>query len=120
MQHSQDHKSHFRSKIRHIFERLIRKFSYEDVDKYFPESDKKLIANIRKRKESLKRRKAELRSSEKEQKNSDNTHKTSNSKFQEAFLDSDSELDSDDEPNDENYIPDDLKEEKYISKVLCN
>jgi ribosomal RNA-processing protein 12 len=58
---SHDHKNHFKGKVRHIFERLIRKFGYEDVAKQAEgvEGDGiKFLENIRKRKERSKRKKA--------------------------------------------------------------
>ncbi|KAI8916850.1 armadillo-type protein [Entophlyctis helioformis] len=58
LEHSHDHKSHFKSKVRHIFERLIRRFSLEAVEGFVPEADQKLVANIRKRRERLKKQKA--------------------------------------------------------------
>jgi uncharacterized membrane-anchored protein YhcB (DUF1043 family) len=109
--HSQDHKSHFKSKVRHIFERMIRKFSYEEVDMYFPDSDKKLILNIKKRKESLKKRKQASRNQDQEEGEKKVEKK---SKFDDAF-DSGSELESDADM-DEDYIPEQFKEEKGNSK----
>ncbi|KAI9008807.1 NUC173 domain-containing protein [Phycomyces nitens] len=55
---SHQHRSHFKAKLRHIFERLIRRFSYETVASLVPEDDKKLIANIQKRRLQAKRKKA--------------------------------------------------------------
>ncbi len=57
MGHSKDEKSHFKTKIRHILERLIRKFGMGTIEPLVPESDRKLIVNIRKRKERLKKKK---------------------------------------------------------------
>ncbi|GBC02412.1 hypothetical protein RclHR1_04600012 [Rhizophagus clarus] len=54
---SNEHKSHFKVKVRHIFERLIRRFDYDIIEKFVPESDKKLLINIKKRKERAKRKK---------------------------------------------------------------
>lgn len=54
---SHEHKGHFRSKVKHIIERMIRRFGFEAVSKYCPEDDRKLIVNIRKTKERAKRRK---------------------------------------------------------------
>ncbi|CAO0789680.1 unnamed protein product [Mucor circinelloides] len=51
------HKSHFKVKIRHLFERLIRRFGYEPVAALMPEDDKKMIVNIQKRRLRAKRRK---------------------------------------------------------------
>lgn len=56
-------KAHFKSKIRHIMERLVRKFSYLEIEEYIPEADQKLIINIKKRKERSKKRKAVNRKS---------------------------------------------------------
>ncbi|KAI8896755.1 armadillo-type protein [Globomyces pollinis-pini] len=113
--HSRDHKSHFKSKVRHIFERLIRKFSYEEIDQHFPQSDKKLILNIKKRKESLKKRKA---MDDADGNNGKSVVKPVKEKaFVEAFHDSGSELDSDEE-KDEHYIPEKFKDEgKQTSKL---
>ncbi|KAJ9149284.1 Ribosomal RNA-processing protein 12 [Pleurostoma richardsiae] len=54
---SHEHKGHFRAKVKHILERMVRRFGYETVNKYCPEEDRKLINNIRKTKERSKRRK---------------------------------------------------------------
>lgn len=51
------HRSHFKVKIRHLFERLIRRFDYESVAALVPEDDKKMIINIQKRRLRAKRRK---------------------------------------------------------------
>ena len=53
---SQEHKARFRSKVKHIFERMIRRFGVEIVERYCPESDKKLVMNIRKACERRKRK----------------------------------------------------------------
>ena len=54
---NKDTKHHFKSKVRHIIERLIRRFSMEAVEGFVPETEKKLLINIRKRKERSRRRK---------------------------------------------------------------
>ncbi|KAI8810268.1 armadillo-type protein [Cladochytrium replicatum] len=59
LRYSRDHKSHFKAKVRHLFERLIRKCGYDTVFAHVPESDQKLLNNIRKRRERLKRKKLE-------------------------------------------------------------
>jgi ribosomal RNA-processing protein 12 len=53
---SGEHKNHFKVKIRHLFERLIRKFGYDDVAAHVGEEDRKLIVNIRKRQQRAKKR----------------------------------------------------------------
>ncbi|CAN6674488.1 ribosomal RNA-processing protein 12 [Trichomonascus vanleenenianus] len=54
---SHEHKAHFKSKVKHIIERLIRRFGYDTIAANFPESDMKLLTNIRKSKERAKRQK---------------------------------------------------------------
>ncbi|RKP25877.1 NUC173 domain-containing protein [Syncephalis pseudoplumigaleata] len=53
---SNDHKGHFKVKVRHIVERLIRKFGYDAVETLMPEKDRKLVVNIKKRRQRAKRR----------------------------------------------------------------
>ncbi|KAL1887437.1 pre-rRNA processing protein [Sporothrix stenoceras] len=57
MRWSHEHKGHFRAKVKHILDRMVRRFGYDIVNKYCPEADRKLIANIRKTKERNKRKK---------------------------------------------------------------
>jgi ribosomal RNA-processing protein 12 len=54
---SHEHKQHFKAKVKHIFERMIRRFGADLIERYCPESDRKLIANIRKTRERRKKRK---------------------------------------------------------------
>lgn len=54
---SKEHKGHFKSKVRHILERMVRRFGFDAVNNACPDSDKKLLANIRKTKERAKRKK---------------------------------------------------------------
>ncbi|KAG5984702.1 hypothetical protein E4U55_003649 [Claviceps digitariae] len=54
---SREHKSHFKAKVKHILERMVRRFGYDLVHKHCPESDKKLVVNIRKTKERTKKKK---------------------------------------------------------------
>lgn len=64
---SHDHKNHFKSKVRHIFERLLRRFSWEDV--YSAAGDEeasKVLVNIKKRKERAKRKRANREEDEEE------------------------------------------------------
>lgn len=58
VQCSHQTRNHFKLKLRHIFERLIRRFGYNKIHMLVPEEDKKLIANIQKRRLRAKRRKA--------------------------------------------------------------
>ncbi|TVY59616.1 Ribosomal RNA-processing protein [Lachnellula suecica] len=54
---SHEHKAQFRAKVKHILERMIRRFGVDTVNKYCPEDDRKLIANIRKTRDRNKRQK---------------------------------------------------------------
>lgn len=54
---SHEHKAQFKAKVKHIFERMIRRFGVEAVERYTPEADRKLITNIRKTRDRRKRRK---------------------------------------------------------------
>lgn len=53
---SHEHKNHFKLNIRHIFERLLRKFGYDKVESLTSEDDRKLLVNIRKRQQRSKRK----------------------------------------------------------------
>ena len=57
MSWSREHKTQFRSKIKHLIERMIRRLGFELVYKHCPEDDRKFINNIRKAKERRKRKK---------------------------------------------------------------
>lgn len=52
------HGQHFKTKTRHIFERLMRRFGYERILALTDEENRKLINNIKKRKDRAKRKKA--------------------------------------------------------------
>ncbi|ORY11652.1 NUC173 domain-domain-containing protein [Clohesyomyces aquaticus] len=54
---SHEHKAHFKAKVKHIVERMIRKFGIEEVEKACPAEDRKLITNIRKMREARKKKK---------------------------------------------------------------
>ncbi|SNX86308.1 related to RRP12 - Protein required for normal pre-rRNA Processing [Melanopsichium pennsylvanicum] len=56
---STEHKQHFKVKVRHIFERLLRRFGFERIYQLTDEDNRKLINNIRKRKERAKRKRAD-------------------------------------------------------------
>ncbi|KOS21934.1 Ribosomal RNA-processing protein 12 [Escovopsis weberi] len=54
---SHEHKGHFKLKVKHILERMVRRFGFDIINKHCPEADKKLLTNIRKTKERSKRKK---------------------------------------------------------------
>ncbi len=54
-----DHKNHFKTKVRHIFERMIRRFGFQKVHSCTNgEEAAKVLVNIKKRKDRAKRKKA--------------------------------------------------------------
>ncbi|KAK4688051.1 ribosomal RNA-processing protein 12, partial [Tremellales sp. Uapishka_1] len=91
-----DHKNHFKSKTIHIFERMIRKFGYDQVYKFGGEGgQKKVLENIRKRKERAKRKK-DANENEDEEEEAKPKASTGNA-FDDILYNSDSDLGSDDE-----------------------
>lgn len=53
---SHEHKQHFKAKVKHILERMIRRFGAQLIEQLTPEADRKLIVNIRKTRERRKRK----------------------------------------------------------------
>lgn len=65
---SHDHKNHFKAKVRHIFERMLRRFGWEDVYSHGGEEEaRKVLVNIKKRKDRAKRKKATTAENEEEE-----------------------------------------------------
>jgi ribosomal RNA-processing protein 12 len=54
---SHEHKGRIQAKVKHIFERMMRRFGTQLVEKLTPDKDRKLIANIRKTRERRKKKK---------------------------------------------------------------
>ncbi|KAK0212882.1 armadillo-type protein [Desarmillaria ectypa] len=92
---SHDHKNHFKAKVRHIFERILRRFTWEEVHSCAGEDEAaKVIINIKKRKERAKRKKANKEESD----NDVPVKATTGDAFEDVLYGSESELeDSDDE-----------------------
>ncbi|KAI0320923.1 ribosomal RNA-processing protein 12 [Amylostereum chailletii] len=95
---SHDHKNHFKAKVRHIFERMIRRFGWQDVYACAGEGDAaKVLVNIKKRKERAKKKKALAADDEDEEPSGKAKPMTGNA-FEDVLYGSESELeDSDDE-----------------------
>lgn len=56
---SHDHKNHFKAKVRHVLERIIRRFGWDEVYGCAAEEESaKVLINIKKQKERAKRKKA--------------------------------------------------------------
>lgn len=53
---SAEHKQHFKSRVRHIVERLLRKCGYDALARVFPPEHQKLLQNIHKSKERARRK----------------------------------------------------------------
>ncbi|TPX37629.1 hypothetical protein SmJEL517_g00697 [Synchytrium microbalum] len=123
LKHSRDTRSHFRQKVRHIIERLIRRFSFEAVEGFIPEPDRKLLSNIRKRRERSKRQKAVERHNESAAGVLDDldddvlptgsalakSRASRQKEFEDVLHDSDSDLNSDNEDLDD-YLPEALRD----------
>ncbi|KAK6360297.1 hypothetical protein TWF730_006444 [Orbilia blumenaviensis] len=99
---SHEHKAHFKAKVKHIIERMIRRFGYDVVEKYVPEEDKKLVINIRKTRDRKKRRKAEAEEAgeEEEQRGPAKRKGKFESEFEEAIYGSESDDSEGDEEGD--------------------
>ena len=55
---SNDSKNHFKLKVRHVFERLVRKFGDDAIATLVGDDDRKLLVSIRKSQQRQKRKKA--------------------------------------------------------------
>ncbi|KAI0088037.1 NUC173-domain-containing protein [Irpex rosettiformis] len=98
---SHDHKNHFKSKVRHIFERMIRRFGWEDVYACAEDDDAhKILLNIKKRKDRAKRKKAQSAADEED---GENDQRPTGDAFEDVLYGSESELDDSDE--EESTIP---------------
>ena len=53
---SREHKARFRAKVKHVFERLMRRFGAEVVEEFTPEADRRFVVNVRKGRERRRRR----------------------------------------------------------------
>ncbi|WFD19291.1 pre-rRNA processing protein [Malassezia caprae] len=95
MQVQNVHKNHFKGRVRHMLERLLRRYGEAAVRAHVGEEHQRLITNIRKRKERAKRRRTQ-EADEVEAKPRD----IGTDAFEEALYGSASESDeSDDEPD---------------------
>ncbi|CDO72515.1 hypothetical protein BN946_scf184980.g56 [Trametes cinnabarina] len=95
---SHDHKNHFKAKVRHIFERMIRRFGWEDVYGCAQEEEaRKVLVNIKKRKDRAKRKRANA-GAEEDEDDQPKAKPVAGDAFEDVLYGSESELDdSDDE-----------------------
>lgn len=68
---SDEHAMHFKVRVRHLLERLVRRFGYDAIEACVPPEHHRLIVNIRKRKERLRRRKADSQEADMEEEGGD-------------------------------------------------
>ena len=106
---SREHKGHFKAKVKHILERMVRRFGYENIHKNTPDDDKKLLVNIRKTKERAKKKKDAARAAHEEDGESDDEDGKGGRKFEneydQALYSSDSDDDDDESDAQENGRP---------------
>ncbi|CCH43890.1 Ribosomal RNA-processing protein [Wickerhamomyces ciferrii] len=112
---SHEHTGHFKSKVKHIVERLIRRFGFETIEENFPEEDKKLLTNIRKTKARAKRRAAEEGEEDDEEGTNNGKSKFSNA-YDEVLYDSEDDS-GDDEPTNNNNNNRKGKGNQYIMEA---
>ena len=97
---SHDHKNHFKEKVRHIFERLIRRCGWESVyaaaGEGVDEEAAKVLINIKKRKERAKRKKAAQRADEEDSDGEGQARPTTGDAFEDVLYGSESEEDGSD------------------------
>ncbi|KAH9485194.1 Ribosomal RNA-processing protein 12 [Psilocybe cubensis] len=96
---SHDHKNHFKVKVRHIFERMLRRFSWDEIYSCAGEEEAaKVLVNIKKRKERAKRKKANKAEADEDDNEPTPAKITTGDAFEDVLYGSESELDdSDDE-----------------------
>ncbi|KAF4450724.1 putative ribosomal RNA-processing protein 12 [Fusarium austroafricanum] len=100
---SHEHKGHFKAKVKHILERMVRRFGYDNIHKNCPDDDKKLIVNIRKTKERSKKKKDAAKGEHDGEDSDDDDEAQPKRQFENEYdqalysSDSDDDADSDDE-----------------------
>ncbi|KAM3514559.1 hypothetical protein MY11210_001794 [Beauveria gryllotalpidicola] len=111
---SHEHKGHFKAKVKHILERMVRRFGYDAVHQNCPEADRKLITNIRKSKERAKKRKDAARAGagadgdsddDDEEEGNGNGKQQFDTEYDRAIYSSESEGDNGDDDDDEAAAP---------------
>ncbi|ODN76332.1 ribosomal RNA-processing protein 12 [Cryptococcus wingfieldii CBS 7118] len=93
-----DHKNHFKSKTIHIFERLLRRFGFDEVYAAAGATrveEKKVLMGIKKRKDRAKRKRAGKDEGEEEE--GEKPKATSGNAFDDILYNSDSDIDSEDD-----------------------
>ncbi|KAF6760152.1 ribosomal RNA-processing protein 12 [Ephemerocybe angulata] len=102
---SHDHKNHFKVKVRHIFERMLRRFSFDEV--YACAADQeagKVLVNIKKRKDRAKRKRAARADGSDDDEGPSAPKAAAGDAFEDVLYGSESEL-GDDDDDDEEMAP---------------
>ncbi|AMD22326.1 HGL014Cp [Eremothecium sinecaudum] len=107
---SHEHTGHFKARVKHIIERLIRRFGYDFVEANFPIEDRKLLTNIRKTRNRNKRKAAE----DSENANATAVSSTKSSRFSSAFDEAIYESSEDESSDDENAQTKKKHSKQYI------
>ncbi|GLB37646.1 putative NUC173-domain-containing protein [Lyophyllum shimeji] len=95
---SHDHKNHFKAKVRHIFERMLRRFEWDEIYSCAGEGEAaKVLVNIRKRKERAKRKKNNRAEAGEDEEEAPSTKPTTGDAFEDVLYGSESELDDSDD-----------------------
>ncbi|KAI0266803.1 NUC173-domain-containing protein [Gloeopeniophorella convolvens] len=111
-----DHKNHFKAKVRHIFERMIRRFGFQDVYSCANgEEAAKVLVNIKKRKDRAKRKKAAAATEEDDEE--PRKKPTTGDAFEDVLYGSESELGDSDEDNDGPAQPGKRKGKDFASRI---
>ncbi|KAH7153107.1 NUC173 domain-containing protein [Dactylonectria macrodidyma] len=100
---SHEHKGHFKAKVKHILERMVRRFGFDNIHKNCPEADKKLIVNIRKAKERSKKKKDAAKAGGDEDSDEDGEGQSKRqfeNEYDQALYSSDSDGSDEDEDDD--------------------
>ncbi|KAK0386352.1 hypothetical protein NLU13_6189 [Sarocladium strictum] len=96
---SSEHKGHFRAKVKHILERMVRRFGYDNIYQHAPEDGKKILANIRKVRDQAKKKKEGARNRHDDSDDEDGAagKRQYENEYDQALYSSDSEDGSDNE-----------------------
>ncbi|XP_074641768.1 RRP12-like protein isoform X2 [Tubulanus polymorphus] len=87
---------HFRFKSKEIFEKLVKKFGFETINRLVPESHSKMLVNIRKTQERQKRKKQAAENAEDSDAEMGEKMPAIPETIEELLRDTDSELENDD------------------------
>lgn len=105
---SHEHKAHVQAKVKHIFERLVRKFGVELIEKLTPEKDRKLIINIRKTRDRNKKKKSSGNGEDHDSSDDEGQNRPKSQKFasglDQAIYGSDNESESGSDDSDDEVI----------------